>query len=265
MTSRQSTEVLVPLYNESAIIGRVHGAFVRFAAAHPHWQITFIDDGSTDDTVKILRESLRGNDAQGAMRLIAAARNVGKADAIALGIAQSSAQKVLFIDGDLAYALDHLDTLDRALDRAPIVIGSRAVAGGVKSRRLLRGLSGGSYNLLMRLVLGLPYRDTQAGLKGFRGDAAKALFARRRQRGFGFDAELLFIAKKLKLAVVEVPAAVSADHAALGTNVRIVRDSIGMFLGLIQIRIDALRGLYRTQPITTLDRLRNDQTHLPTP
>ncbi len=245
MSSRPSTEVLVPLYNESAIVRAVHGEFVRFVASHPNWQITFIDDGSTDDTVEVLRESLRSDSAGGSLRLIVTPRNGGKADAIALGIAQSTTDKVLFIDGDLAYSLDHLDALDRALDRAPIAIGSRAVAGGVKSRRLLRGLSGGSYNLLMRLVLGLPFRDTQAGLKGFRREAAKELFARRRRGGFGFDAELLFIAKRLSLDVVETPAAVSANHSALGSNVRIMRDSCSMFLGLLRTRLDGARGCYR--------------------
>ncbi len=245
MSSRPSIEVLVPLFNESAIVAKVHEAFVAFAADHAHYTITFIDDGSTDDTVSLLRDLLSAQSGGGALHLIVAPHNAGKADAIALGAAQSTTDKVLFIDGDLAYSLDHLDAIESALDRAPIAIGSRAVAGGVKSRRLLRGLSGGSYNLLMRLVLGLPFRDTQAGLKGFRRDAARLLFARRRRTGFGFDAELLFIAKRLKLAVIEVPAAVSADHSALGSNVRIVRDSLGMSLGLIQIRIDALRGRYR--------------------
>ncbi|MSR70263.1 MAG: glycosyltransferase [Phycisphaerales bacterium] len=245
MSSRPSTEVLVPLYNESAIVCRVHSEFVQFSANHPQFKITFIDDGSSDDTVAVLRELLVGQNRNGALRLIVAPHNAGKADAIALGVAQSTTDKVLFIDGDLAYSLDHLDALESALDHAPVAIGSRAVAGGVKSRRLLRGLSGGSYNLLMRLVLGLHFRDTQAGLKGFRRDAARALFARRRRQGFGFDAELLFVAKRLNLGVVEIPAAVSPDHSALGSNVRILRDSVSMFLGLLAIRFDALRGRYR--------------------
>ncbi len=245
MSSRPSTEVLVPLFNESAIVAKVHAAFVAFIAHHPHYKITFIDDGSTDDTVALLRDLLRAQSGDGRLHLIVAPCNAGKADAIALGAAQSTTDKVLFIDGDLAYSLDHLDAIEAALDRAPIAIGSRAVAGGVKSRRLLRGLSGGSYNFLMRLILGLPFRDTQAGIKGFRRDAARTLFARRRRKGFGFDAELLFIAKRFKLAVVEVPAAVSPDHSALGSNVRIMRDSLGMFLGLLQIRFDAVRGHYR--------------------
>ncbi len=247
MSDRVSTEVLVPLYNESAIVRRVHAEFARFIAVHPGWRITLIDDGSTDDTVAQLRALLRVDDGQGAMHLIVAPHNAGKADAIALGVAQSNARNVLFIDGDLAYSLDHLDRLNAALDRAPIAIGSRAIAGGVKSRRLLRALSGGSYNLLMRLLLGLRFRDTQAGLKGFHIETARVLFARRRRHGFGFDAELLYIAKKLGRDVVEIPAVVSSTHSALGSNVRIVRDSLNMFLGLVAIRLDSARGLYRAR------------------
>lgn len=241
----EAVEVLVPLYNESALVERVHGEFLRFATAHPSWTITFIDDGSTDDTAELLDGAIRRDLARGALRLIRAGRNAGKADAIALGVRQSTADRVMFIDGDLAYSLDHLDALDRALRTAPIAIGSRGIRGGVKCRKALRGLSGGAYNLLMRLVLGLPYKDSQAGLKGFSREAAQALFSRRRRKGFGFDAELLFIAKRLKLAVAQVPAAVDSGHAQIGSNVRIVRDSVGMFVGLLAIRWDSLMGRYR--------------------
>lgn len=237
-------EVLIPLYNEAAIVERVHGEFLRFAATHANWRFTFIDDGSTDDTVLLLNRAIKLDSAKSRLSLICASCNAGKADAIALGVAQCECAKVMFIDGDLAYSLDHLDRLDAALEIAPIAIGSRAIQGGVKCRKPLRGVSGGAYNLLMRVILGLPFKDSQAGLKGFRNDAAKALFKRRRRSGFGFDAELLFIARRLGLQVEQVPAAVSRDHAAIGSNVRIIRDSIGMFTGLIAIRIDALMGRY---------------------
>lgn len=240
-----TSEVIVPLYNERAMIPAVHAAIVAFAERHPEWRVRFVDDGSTDDTAERLRTLLLVNDAGGRLTLEALPGNVGKADAVSHGIKAATAPRVFYMDGDLAYDPELLVQLDRALDTHDVAIGSRGIGEGGRTPGVLRRVMGESYNLLVRSILGLKHRDTQAGIKGFRREAAEQLFARRTSRGFGFDAELLFIAKRRKLRVAEIPVTVNPAHDAAGSNVRLIRDPLRMLVSLARIRMDAIRGAYR--------------------
>jgi glycosyltransferase involved in cell wall biosynthesis len=98
-----TSEVIVPLYNERAMIPAVHAAIVAFAERHPEWRVRFVDDGSTDDTAERLRTLLLVNDAGGRLTLEALPGNVGKADAVSHGIKAATAPRVFYMDGDLAY------------------------------------------------------------------------------------------------------------------------------------------------------------------
>lgn len=246
MTSTAVTnEVVVPLYNERRMITQVHQAMVAFLGRHPDWCVSFIDDGSADGTAQVLGTLLAVDDAGGRLRLEALSRNVGKADAVAHGFARASRPRVYFMDGDLAYDPELLVQLSAALDRADVAIGSRGIEQGGRTPGFLRRMLGEGYNLLVRSILGLPYRDTQAGIKGFRLEAARQLFSRRTSTGFGFDAELLFIAHRRGMRIAEIPVRVSESHAQAGSNVRLVRDPLRMLASLVRIRFDALRGAYR--------------------
>jgi glycosyltransferase involved in cell wall biosynthesis len=247
MTSTSvSNEVVVPLYNERRMITAVHQAMVAFVGRHPDWCVSFVDDGSADGTAQVLGTLLAVDDAGGRIRLEALPRNVGKADAVAHGIGRATHARVFFMDGDLAYDPELLVQLSAALDHADVAIGSRGIAQGGRTPGFLRRVLGEGYNALVRSILGLPYRDTQAGIKGFRLDAAKQLFARRTSTGFGFDAELLFIANRRGMRVAEIPVRVSESHAEAGSNVRLLRDPLKMLASLMRIRLDALRGAYRS-------------------
>ncbi|MGB9606530.1 MAG: glycosyltransferase family 2 protein, partial [Bryobacteraceae bacterium] len=98
------------------------------------------------------------------------------------------------------------------------------------------------FNAVMRLLVGLPFRDTQCGFKLFRRDAVKAIFPRQRIERFGFDVEVLYLARKLGFKAIEVP--VRWNHAE-GTRVSMMRDSLDMFLDLLRVRCWWRRGLYR--------------------
>ena len=240
-----ANEVVVPLYNERQMITAVHQAMVAFVGRHPDWCVSFVDDGSADGTAQVLGTLLAVDDAGGRIRLEALPRNMGKADAVAHGIGRATHSRVFFMDGDLAYDPELLVELERALGHADVAIGSRGIADGDRKAGVLRRVMGEGYNLLVRTILGLRFRDTQAGIKGFRLDAARQLFARRTSRGFGFDAELLFIAKRRRLTVAEVPVCVNPSHDAGGSNVRLLRDPLRMLVSLLRIRVDAILGRYR--------------------
>lgn len=241
-----AAEVIVPLYMERTMIHRVHGALAAFVHRNPHWSVRFVDDGSTDGTPGLLSTMLAVNDEAGHMTLEQLPRNRGKADAVAHGVLHSKAERIFYMDGDLAYDPNLLLDLDRALEHADVAIGSRGLSAAGRTPGLLRRAMGGSYNLMVRATLGLPHRDTQAGIKGFRRSAAHLLFHARRTRDFGFDAELLFLAKRAGMRVAEVPVTVNPEHEGIGSNVRLIRDPLRMFSSMLRIRANALAGRYDT-------------------
>ncbi len=239
--------VILPVYNESKLIHHTFDAVLDFARRFPGYAFLFVDDGSSDGTPGILRERIQ-RCGLSTIRLHAYPQNQGKGYAIHAGIGAPEAGEggvVCFTDGDLAYPLDHLPQLVEALQDADVVIGSRSlVHKDEKNTSVPRRILGWGFNRLARLILHLPYRDTQAGLKGFRLEAARRIFARQRLRGFAFDVEMVFLAKRLGFRISEIPARVSEEHSYKISKVRLVRDPISMFWALLAIRLNALRGLY---------------------
>ena len=124
-----------------------------------------------------------------------------------------------------------------------MVIGSRALAEG-HGGSLARRFYGSGFNFLVRASLGLPFRDTQAGLKGLRREVAEHLFPIQRVDGFGFDAELLYLARKFGYRVAEVPARLSPTHAYTASTRRLVVDASRMLREVAEIRRNDLLGFY---------------------
>ncbi|MEE2681888.1 MAG: glycosyltransferase [Planctomycetota bacterium] len=244
--------VIFPVHNESWLIGSVLGQVTDFARSHPEWTFVFVDDGSSDDTVDLIRAHLDRETITGRIELMPLLPNRGKAGAIREAMLSREEDVLLFTDGDLAYPLEHLPHLVDALESSDVAIGSRALAEGPQTNiTTVRRLVGSTFNLLVRLITGLPYRDTQAGLKGFRRNAARSLFQQQRIRDFAFDAELLFLAKRQHLTVTEIPAHVSARHSYKKSRVNMLRDPARMLASLVWMRM-IHRGSSRT-PQPTVD------------
>jgi len=242
-----AVSVILPLYNEAGLVDRTFTAVRAYAREHREFEFLFVDDGSGDgtpDRIEALLEE-HGAGRPERIRLIRSPDNGGKGRAVHLGVEHAGGDLVLFMDGDLAYGLDHLPLLVDALAMHEVVIGSRSlVSRKERNTRPLRRLLGEAFNRLARLVLFLPYRDTQAGLKGFRVEAARAIFARQRIFDFSFDVELIYIARRLGFSIAEVPARVSDEHSYKVSKVNLVRDPARMLLRLFQIRIQGLLGRY---------------------
>ncbi|MBX3358402.1 MAG: glycosyltransferase [Phycisphaeraceae bacterium] len=236
--------VLMPVYNEGEQAAQVARDVTAFAQTRPQHDFTFVLDGCSDNTEQVILDHLAGYPG-GNVHVLALRRNRGKNGAIRAGLRRTNARLVCYLDGDLAYSLDHLDALESALATHDVAIGSRSLVAREEGRPgLLRRILGSTFNTIARAILGIPFRDTQAGLKGFRIDAARRLFAQQRIRNFAFDAELLYLACRDGLSVAEIPARVNPGHAAIGSNVRLVRDSLRMLASLIQVRLDDWRGRY---------------------
>jgi glycosyltransferase involved in cell wall biosynthesis len=239
-----SISIVIPAYNEEKRLASTLDRVVSFLArgAWTSTEILVVDDGSSDGTAEIARR-YGGN-----VRLLANPGNRGKGYAVRHGMLAAAGDWILFTDADLSAPIEEMDKLFAAVRREPhraqVAIGSRALDRSLIGvhQSVFRENAGRLFNLAMRLIAGLPYWDTQCGFKLFEGAPAREIFRRQRLERFGFDAEVLFIAQKLKYRIVEVP--VRWSHAE-GTKVRMLRDSVGMFLDLLRVRVNSWRGFYR--------------------
>ena len=231
-----SITIILPVYNEAWLIGSVMTRVLEHADAHPDRHVLLVDDGSSDRTAELIRARIERAEHD-RVGLIHHEANRGKAEAIMTGLRHAKDPLVCFTDGDLAYSLDHIDQLVEALEDADVAIGSRSLAGSSQSNiSLHRRLFGETFNFLVRTILSIPHRDTQAGLKGFTLEAATRLFSRLKTRNFAFDAELLYLAHKEQMRVAEIPAHVSTRHSYKVSTMNMFKDPLTMLWSVIKVR-----------------------------
>jgi dolichyl-phosphate beta-glucosyltransferase len=239
--------LIVPAYNEAARLPATLDA-LEAHLGRSGWasEILVVDDGSIDATQAVAEARAP---AGVTVACLALAENRGKGRAVATGVAASRGRVVAFIDADLPYTLANLDYAVRAIvsGEAEAALGARDLAESSydPSYPLARQIAGRTYAALVRLALGLPFGDTQCGLKSFAGDVARRLFPLLTIEGYGFDVELAYLACTRGYRIVRFPVTLSHRH---DSRVRLVRDSLRMFGDLWRIRRNEARGLYGPRP-----------------
>lgn len=250
--------VVLPVYNESRAIRHTVDALETFSRSHPRFAFVIVDDGSTDGTRAFLEERITAISSI-AIRLITHDSNRGKAKAVRTGLAHChaafGAKLVGFLDGDLAYELRYLLDLEQSLATDDVAIGVRS-RSNVFASADWRLVLGRTFNTLVRRILSLAHHDTQAGLKGFRAEAAEMLFARQRLANMAFDAELLFLARRLGLSVAEIPVQVGPGHAYKLSIPKLIHWSAQMLAGVLWVRTHDLLGHYLSRDPAQLRRRR---------
>ncbi|MDX2017427.1 MAG: glycosyltransferase [Planctomycetota bacterium] len=239
---------MLPVYGEGAHGTEVAAQVSAFAIEQPEFEFLFVNDGSRDDTAERVSAGIDRRVVD-RVRVRSYGINGGKGWAVLRGVAElceaaRDDDAIIFTDGDLAYSLDHLLDLARALEGADVAIGSRREEGGEVGAHTARRWMGWLFNRMARWVVGWPCRDTQAGLKGFRASAARRIFAAVRETGFAFDVELLHIARRLGYRVAEVPARVSSFHRHIGSSVNLLRDPLRMVRSLARVSVNGALGVY---------------------
>lgn len=212
--------VVLPCYNEAdRLPGTLQALLAHLSAAPGQVEVLVVDDGSTDATVEVAEAAAA---VDGRVRVLSYRANRGKGFAVRTGMLAAEGERVVFTDADGSYGPSDLDRIVAALDRAPVAIGSRAGGtGGPVARRAASRV----FNLAIRGALGLPFGDTQSGLKGFQRAAAQQIFCQARVDGFAFDVEVLWLARQLGLEVAEV--GVQAMERQ-GSKVQMVADAVEM-------------------------------------
>ena len=242
------TSLIIPVYNGGRFIERT------LAAARAHlercgnpFEIIVVDDGSNDGSSEILARSTLDH---GSMQLLTQRTNGGKGSAVRSGILKARGDRVIFTDADLAYPLTEVDKILAALDSgSDVAIANRVdpeslyhMSPAFFSYLYTRHVMSRMFNLAVRSLIGVRVNDCQAGLKGFRREAAEAIFKRQLLDGFTFDVEVLFIARRLGLKIREVP--VEFHYLSEPSTVEFTRDGLYAIRDLIGIRRNASRGLY---------------------
>jgi dolichyl-phosphate beta-glucosyltransferase len=234
--------IIIPAYNEElrlpATLKQI-AAYIR--SAKREVEVIVIDDGSKDKTIAA-GESFRNEISN--LRVISNGRNRGKGYSVRHGMQEACGRIVLFTDADLSAPIEEVEKLLPSMQNHDVAIGSRAVDRSLISvhESHFREFAGIIFNKIVRLILRLPFVDTQCGFKAFRREECRIIFEQQTIERFGFDPELLYLARHHGLRSVEIPVRWAHSPA---TKVNMLRDSIQMFLDVFIIRWNSLTGRYR--------------------
>ncbi|MFQ5811381.1 MAG: dolichyl-phosphate beta-glucosyltransferase, partial [Armatimonadota bacterium] len=205
-------------------------------------ELIVVDDGSADGTAEVAGQR---PGAHLAVRLLRNEVNRGKGYSVRRGMQEAHGELILFADADNSTPIEELEKLLAAIEQgADVAIGSRGLPESVLEVRQppYREYMGRLFNLMVRVLTRLPFRDTQCGFKLFRRDAARDLASRQTLDGWAFDVELLHLAvRKRGYEVAEVPVRwINSPRTTLNA----ATDSLGMLREVLRIKWQDLRGRY---------------------
>ncbi len=235
--------MVIPAFNEEQRIGKSLEQVLSFFRAQPYsCEIVIVDDGSTDRTVELVRKTFAGHDS---LKIVQQPRRRGKGGAVQKGMLHADGEYLFFSDADLSVPIETLPAFMAELEEhCDVVIASRRMPGASVEvhQPPLRELMGRVFTSLSNSLLGLRFSDVTCGFKGFRRLVARELFARQRLHNWSFDSEILYLAFHKGYRISEIPVTWRNDNA---TKVRLWKDAVASFLGLLAIRSNHLLGRYR--------------------
>jgi len=239
--------IVIPAYNESARLGATLEKVLAYVHAQP-WdaEVIVVNDGSSDNTAEIVHAFAAQDQI---VHLVENPGNRGKGYSVRNGMLHARGRIVLFSDADLSSPIEESMKLLAAIESgADIAIGSRWLRAETQTQRqpLHRQIFGRVFNLLLRSTLGLQFADTQCGFKAFRQPAVQAIFPLQKIERWGFDPEILFLARKFGFQVKEVP--VLWGHSG-GTRIHPLKDGSRMFLEMLHVRWNDWTGKYDGRPV----------------
>ena len=232
--------LIIPAHNEETRLPHTLEQALAFLKTQKYdSEIIVVENGSADRTFEAAQEFARSHPS---LRVIREQRP-GKGRAVRRGMLEAEGQYRFMCDADLSMSIDQVNLfLPPASQNADIVIASREAKGAVREREpLYRHLGGRAINLTIRLLILPGLNDTQCGVKCFSAEAARQVFARQTITGWSFDIEVLYLARRLGLAIREAPIRWRFDA---DTKLSAVQDALRMARDIFHIHANALRGRY---------------------
>ncbi|HCM74723.1 MAG TPA: glycosyltransferase family 2 protein [Fimbriimonadaceae bacterium] len=232
---RPHLAIIIPAYNEQERLGPTLARIAEYARTLDFdTEIWVVNDGSADDTAKLVKCVA---ESEPLVHLLDCEQNQGKGAAVRRGMLEIDAEWLLMSDADLATPIEELDKLWPLVGEAtPIAIGSRPLKESELEVRQpwYREMMGRAFNLAVRTLGIKGIADTQCGFKLYRQDVARDIFSRSKIDGFGFDFEVLMIARDLGYNIAEVP--IRWQHKE-GSKVNLLRDGVRMLRELMLLRL----------------------------
>jgi dolichyl-phosphate beta-glucosyltransferase len=236
--------IVIPSYNEElrlpVTLAQI-ASYLRVSGRSA--EVIVVDDGSKDRTSAVA-ESFHKEIPL--LRVISNGENRGKGYSVRHGMQEARGRIVLFTDADLSAPIEEAEKLLPAMENNDVAIGSRAIDRSLISvhQSPFREFAGIVFNTVVRIILRLPFVDTQCGFKAFRRESCKIIFEQQTIERFGFDPELLYLARHHGLRAVEIPVRWAHSPA---TKVSMLRDSLQMFADVFIISWNSLKGRYPRQ------------------
>lgn len=225
--------LVIPCYEESARVDRMLRELNNFLTKWPsRVEVLIIDDGSKDQTASMIQQHPLFDAKR--MRVLSQ-HNTGKGGALKMGVAQTQGDFILTLDADMATSPNQLFSWLETINEFKmdeILIGSREVNKNLVSDKKHREFIGHVFNAIIRSFSGLKIKDTQCGFKLYPASIGKLLFSEMKTLGWAHDVELLVLAKRKKITVVEMPVKWTAIE---GSKINILRDSWAMFWEVVKI------------------------------
>jgi dolichyl-phosphate beta-glucosyltransferase len=235
--------LIIPAFNERERIGKSLDRILSFLQSQPYpYEIIIVDDGSWDGTKGLVLERYGRHHG---IQIYQQSPNLGKGAAVKRGMILGKGRYLFFSDADLSVPIETLSQFLSCLEKDyDVTIGTRqkAEAAIEVHQPFHRELMGKVYTRLTNWILGLHVSDFTCGFKGFRREAAKDLFSKQQLKNWSFDAEILYLAQLRGYRVREIPVRWRNDRA---TKVRLWKDILPSFLGLIRIRAYDYLGSYQ--------------------
>lgn len=224
--------VIIPTYNEGENLPAVINSLAKVLSEYDN-ELIVVDDKGTDNTAEIIKKL---SEEHNNLRLVARPNKMGLGSAYKDGFKVSSGKIIVEMDADMSHSPEELGKLIEALNYADISVGSRYIPGGkIVGWKWHRKLISRGANFLAKEVLGLPISDATSGFRAYKQQAFGEIISRSRSKGFDFQVEVLYIAKKLRLKVIEVP--VTFTNRKIGKSKLAVIDLLNFIYTIFKMRL----------------------------
>lgn len=225
--------IVVPVYNEENRINKAIEALNAYLPKKKIWAETiFVDDGSKDKTA----EKIKHSRASFNYKLVSYRENQGKGFALKRGVKEAQGDYILLMDADMSTPIESLDKFLPLMEKGtPVILGTRKVKGAkvLVPQTKLRQKMGEFYTFLANVILGAKVSDFTCGFKCFSNESGKIIFSKLKTNRWSYDAEIIYLARKLGFEIKEVPVRWSNDDR---TKVSLMKDSVESFVDLVKIR-----------------------------
>jgi dolichyl-phosphate beta-glucosyltransferase len=243
--SRIELSIVIPVFNEeNRVVDTLVQSETYLKSKRIQAEMIVVDDGSSDRTIPVVEDFRKKRKLSKRLRIIRQPINRGKGAAVKAGVMAAQGQVVLYMDADNSTPLSEYEKFRGLLEKGTdVVVGSRAVDRSLVKvhQPFYREAMGRIFNLFVQAVAIPGVQDTQCGFKAFRRTAARAIFPLQTIERFGFDVEVLYIARKKGFQISETPVHwINSPYS----KVHVFRDSLEMLTDLIVIRLNDWKGLY---------------------